>query len=82
MRKNIDLPDKGRPSCSGVVSSGLVKPPLGLMPKKIHDLRVNTKRLNEVRGAIARYYDAGLKINVEWIKEYNELVESVGNYHR
>lgn len=57
------------------------KPPLGLMPKKIHDLRVNTKRLNEVRGAIARYYDAGLKINVEWIEEYNELIESVGNYY-
>ena len=27
-------------------------------------------------GAIARYYDAGMKINIEWIEEYNELVSA------
>ena len=47
------------------------KPPIGLTPKKIHD----NKRFYEVCGAIVRYYSAGLKIPVEWIMEYNELVE-------
>ena len=59
------------------VGGSAIKPPLGLIPKKFHDERVKIKRFNEVRGAIARYYDAGMKINIEWIEEYNELVECV-----
>ena len=50
-----------------------IKPPLGLMPKKFHDERVKAERFNEVCLAISRYYNAGLKVNIEWIKEYNEL---------
>ena len=48
------------------------KPPIGLMPQFKHRL----ERLNEVRGAIVRYYDADLKIPIEWIEEYNELIDS------
>jgi hypothetical protein len=51
------------------------KPPLGLIPKRFYDQRVKVERFNEVCGAIARYYDARLKIKIEWIEEYNELVE-------
>ena len=50
----------------------IVKPPIGLRPKLVSD----KERLNEVRGAIVRYYDAELKIPVEWIEEYNELIDS------
>lgn len=46
------------------------KPPIGLTPKWVW----KKERLKEVRDAIARYYDAGLVIPVEWIIEYNELV--------
>lgn len=56
--------------------------PLGLIPRKFHDERVKAERFNEVCGAIARYYDAGLKINIEWIEEYNELVEFVAKHYR
>ena len=48
----------------------IVKPPIGLRPKWVSD----KERLNEVRSAIVRYYDAELKIPIEWIEEYNELV--------
>jgi hypothetical protein len=65
-----------------VVSGIAIRPPLGLMPKRFHDERVKVERFNEVCGAIARYYDAGLKINIEWIEEYNELVECVGKHYR
>jgi hypothetical protein len=51
------------------------KPPLGLIPKIFYDQRVKVERFNEVCGAIARYYDARLKIKIEWIEEYNELVD-------
>jgi hypothetical protein len=47
------------------------KPPLGLKPKKIFEYQ----RYNEVCSAIARYYEANLKIPIDWIIEYNELVE-------
>lgn len=50
----------------------IVKPPIGLMPKWVSD----KERLNEVRSAIVRYYDAELKIPIEWIKEYNGLIDS------
>jgi hypothetical protein len=60
---------------------GDIRPPLGLIPKKLHDERVKVERFNEVCGAIARYYDAGMKINIEWIEEYNELVECVGKHY-
>lgn len=60
------------------VISRAIKPPLGLTPKKIHDERVKTERFNEVCGAISRYYDAVLKIDIEWIEEYNDLVEQIG----
>jgi hypothetical protein len=66
----------------GAVSGSAIKPPLGLIPKRFYNERVKVERFNEVCGAIARYYDAGLKINIEWIEEYNELVECVGKHYR
>lgn len=45
--------------------------PIGLIPKFINKL----ERLDEVRGALSRYFTAGLPIPIEWIEEYNELVE-------
>jgi hypothetical protein len=57
------------------VNDNSTKPPLGLIPKRIYDDLVKVERFNEVCGAIARYYDARLKIKIEWIEEYNELVD-------
>ncbi len=50
----------------------VVMSPIGLRPKWVSD----KERLNEVRSAIVRYYDAELKIPIEWIEEYNELIDS------
>lgn len=50
-------------------------PPLGLLPRKYHIHRVNLQRIDEISKAISRYYEAGRKINLEWIEEYNELCE-------
>ena len=55
----------------------IVKPPIGLRPKWASD----KERLNEVRSAIVRYYDAELKIPVEWIKEHNELIDNTKVQH-
>jgi hypothetical protein len=57
------------------LNNNSTKPPLGLRPKILYDDLVKVERFNEVCGAIARYYDARLKIKIEWIEEYNELVE-------
>ena len=57
------------------IKDNSTKPPLGLTPKIHHDNLVKVERFNEVCGAIARYYDAKLKIKIEWIEEYNELVD-------
>jgi hypothetical protein len=63
-----DLPNES------FINDNSTKPPLGLIPKRFYDQRVKVERFNEVCGAIARYYDARLKIKIEWIEEYNELV--------
>ena len=48
-----------------------IKPPLGLIPKKFRQ----RERFIEVCRAISGYYNAGKKIPIEWVEEYNELVE-------
>lgn len=46
------------------------KPPLGLVPKYIHE----EKRLHAIREAIIRYVQEGYVIPLEWVEEYNELI--------
>ena len=46
------------------------KPPIGIMPRRIHDL----KRLRALQSVISRYLDADWEISLDWIAEYNELV--------
>ena len=58
-----------------LINDNSTKTRLGLIPKRFYDQRVKVERFNEVCGAIARYYDARLKIKIEWIEEYNELVD-------
>lgn len=60
------------------VDDSVIEPPLGLMPRKLHNEKVKTARFNELREAISRYYNAELEINIEWIEEYNELIEGKG----
>lgn len=55
------------------------KPPLGLIPKWIYDKNIKIERYNDVCSAIARYYHARLKIKIEWIEEYNDLVDYLNN---
>lgn len=47
--------------------------PLGLMP---HDIWV-LKRLQAICEAIERYTKYKMEIPIEWIKEYNVLVQEV-----
>ena len=51
------------------------KPPLGLMPHSVFLLR----RLEEIFQAIERYYEASMQIPIEWIEEYNLLIEMYQN---
>lgn len=46
------------------------KPPLGVTPKYIWD----SQRLNEIKRAMTDYIQADFKIPVEWVEEYNELL--------
>lgn len=47
------------------------KPPLGLMPRYLWE----RKRRYEVGKAISRYVEADKSIPVEWLDEYNKLVQ-------
>lgn len=47
------------------------KPPIGLVPKEIR----LKERLQEVREAIVRYYNADREIPIEWVTEYNDLIK-------
>ncbi len=57
----------------------LKKPPVGLEQKDIFYDRIKKERYKLVCGAISRYWKAGFKIDVEWIEEYNEFIESFRN---
>lgn len=49
------------------------KPPLGLMPRYIHE----EKRLKSVVEAVTRCFLNDKIIPIEWIEEYNELVTKI-----
>lgn len=49
------------------------KPPLGLMPKYIWEL----KRIEQIQLAITRFTEAKRAIPSEWIEEYNTLYISL-----
>jgi len=49
------------------------KPPLGIMPKYLHDER----RFKEIRDVIKSYADGYQYINPEWVTEYNELMKNI-----
>lgn len=51
------------------------KPPLGLMNEKLHA----EQRYLSVCSAISRYYNAGLKIPIEWVEEHNKLIERLSD---
>lgn len=46
------------------------RPPLGLKPRKHHEL----DRTQDIIDAIRRYMEKDMPIPIEWIEEYNELV--------
>lgn len=48
------------------------KPPIGLVPRWV----IKRERFEQVKEAIGRYYEAGLKIPVEWIIEYNDFLDT------
>ena len=45
------------------------KPPLGLKPKRIHELH----RAIDIVDAIIRYLESDKQVPIYWIEEYNEL---------
>ena len=47
----------------------VTKPPIGVMSREMW----NRQRRKDLADAMARYLEAGMKIPVEWIEEYNEI---------
>ena len=39
---------------------------------------IRTVRLNDLKGAIERYVEAKIHIEIEWVQEYNELLSELG----
>ena len=57
----------------GNLMERLVKSPLGIIPKNIW----KKQRLGELRGAVERYLEANQRIPIEWIEEYNQLLDDI-----
>lgn len=49
------------------------KPPIGIKPKHIHD----EERIRDLSSAAVRYLQARFPIPMEWIEEYNQLLEVI-----
>lgn len=53
-------------------SENMTAPPLGLMPKWLHDER----RMREILDAMDRYAAAKMPVPVEWISELRDLISA------
>lgn len=59
----------------GNLMERLVKSPLGIIPKNIW----KKQRLRELRDAVERYLEANQIVPIEWIEEYNQLLDDIRN---
>jgi len=70
-----------------------IKPPIGVLNRKVYETFLNEdiimnggmcltevkkQRLDDLQGAITRYAEAKLNIDLDWITEYNELLSEFG----
>ena len=53
-----------------------LRPPLGVEPKWAWHDRTVRERIKALRGAIARYLEAGRPTPVEWVEELNEHLKA------
>lgn len=58
-----------------------MKPPIGLMPKWLHDElsfddTSNQRRVNEINAAIDRYNAVSKIVPVDWIKEKTDIIKA------
>ena len=51
-------------------------PPIGIMPKRVWESRINRRRIRELSRACFRYADAHEPIPLEWILELDNLLET------
>lgn len=56
------------------------RPVRGVLPKKLFWEFTTRDRFKDVCGAIERAFDAGEKIRIEWVEEYNELIDKLKEY--
>lgn len=65
------------------------KPPISVLPRFLYEeiireeiqwnggmsmQKIHEARMANLKGAIIRYAEAGLRVNAEWVIEYNELL--------
>ena len=56
------------------------RPPLGLIPKEIHEHNSAVARYREVCDAMVRYHEAGKQIPSSWLDEYNDLLHEINKH--
>ncbi len=58
-----------------IIDTYAKKPPLGLTPRWLERIT----RIENIKAAIKRYMFENLRIPIEWIKEYNDLIKEKNN---
>lgn len=53
------------------------KPPLGLVPRSVHQEQVRDSRIRDILGAMHRYSAAELPVPIYWVNELDSLLQGV-----
>jgi len=56
------------------------KPPLGLIPKDVFFRDLKIERLEQIKKVVSNYMISNNRIKLEWIEEYNELLDELRIY--
>ena len=58
------------------VEDVVAKPPIGIIPRDIHERNVRVNRINDLMETIERYKNNGLEVKEAWVTELYELIDA------
>lgn len=59
----------------GSKTADTIPHPIGLIPQKFYDEKVNKDRIHDIVNAMGRFSEAKVEIPIDWVEEFNARIK-------